>query len=419
MQLGRAEIHIYKLLLGLYVFSLAFFDKAIFFGYDSPYLYVGAISILAVVVLRRRIGIVLPNAVIFWLLFFIALLLSSFFAISYEKILSNAVRLVSIMVISVGIYNLLRSYKYGIKDTLNFYLALSFLLSIFGMLQFIEFNYFHTFNLYLPPTNLQFAASGGPGAIAGPLAIFRATGTFAEPSWLAFYLAPALILSITRYMQTSRITNLILILTILGGLISTLSLAGLILTSFIILNIFFIKFLFLLLHLKLFPSHFIRFACLGIIILLILPLVGNFIPNADNYLKTRVDEVTHGLDPSSEIRISTANHAVLLFERSPLLGIGAGNYPFAASLFLGEPADVSINSGFLLILAEMGIIGFVTFGLVLWKSFRPILRISSPLSEQLLWLVLCDSLLLISYNWWYHPLLWLHLTIPLAINNEL
>ena len=180
MQLGRAEIHIYKLLLGLYVFSLAFFDKAIFFGYDSPYLYVGAISILAVVVLRRRIGIVLPNAVIFWLLFFIALLLSSFFAISYEKILSNAVRLVSIIVISVGIYNLLRSYRYGIKDTLNFYLSLSFLLSIFGMLQFIEFNFFHTFNLYFPPTNLQFAASGGPGAIAGPLAIFRATGTFAE-----------------------------------------------------------------------------------------------------------------------------------------------------------------------------------------------------------------------------------------------
>jgi hypothetical protein len=418
MQLGLAEIQTNKLLLGLYVFSLAFFDKAIFFGYDSPCVYVGMICVLAVV-FSKKTGIVLPNAVIFWLLFLFAILLSSYLAISYDKILSSTARLISIIIISVGIYNILRSYRYSIKDTLNFYLALSILLSIVGMLQFIEFNIFHTFNLYFPPTNLQFVASGGPGALTGPLAIFRATGTFAEPSWLAYYLIPALILSITRYMQTSIITNLTSALIILGGLISTLSVAGLILFVFIILILFFIKILFVLLHMRLFPSHFIRLACFGIIMILIVNITGFLMPISESYINNRIDEITYGLDPSSNVRISTANQAVLLFELSPILGIGAGNYPFAASLFLGDPADVSINSGFLLILAETGIIGFVAFGLVLWRSFRPILRISSPLGEQLIWLLLCDSLLLISYNWWYHPLLWLHLTIPLAINNEL
>lgn len=418
MQLGHVETNICKILLALYVFSLAFFDKSIFLGYDAPHLYLGLICIFSVAILRKDAGIVLPDAAFFWILFLIALLLSSFFAFSFERVLSNAARLISMIAISIAVYNLLRSYRGAVQDGLRFYLALSVLLAILGILQFIEFNRFQTFNLYLPATNLQFIASGGPGAVAGSLSIFRATGTFAEPSWLAFFLVPASILSIIRYLQNSVIRNLIFILILFGGLISTLSLVGLILFGFAILIIISIKTAVLLLSLKVNTHSFRRFVYLVLIISSVIFGTSNYISNADDYVKARLNEIAHGQDPSSELRMATANQAMLLFERSPFIGVGAGNYPFAASSFLGGAADVSINSGFLLILAEMGIIGFMAFCLILWRSFSSVLPLRSPISEQLLWLLVCDTVLLIAFNWWYHPLFWLHLTIPLAIDDK-
>lgn len=418
MKLGPAEIIICKILLALYVFSLAFFDKSIFLGYDSPHLYLGLICIFSLIVLRRNQGIVLPDAAFFWLLFLFALLLSSFFAFSYERILSNAARLISVLAISLAVYNLLRSYRGAVQDGLKFYLMLSLFLAVFGMLQFIEFNRFQTFNLYLPATNLQFIAAGGPGAVAGSLSIFRATGTFAEPSWLAFFLVPATILSMIRYLQSSVIRYLILTLILFCGLICTLSLAGLSIFALTIFAMISLKAVLLLRSLKINIHSLRRFAYLIIIILIAVTVAATYITSSDDYVLTRLNEIAHGQDPSSEIRIATANQALHLFERSPLIGVGAGNYPFAAFSFLGGPADVSINSGFLLILAEMGIIGLVTIGLVFWGSLYPLLRHSSPISEQLLWLLVCDGLLLIAFNWWYHPLLWLHLTIPLAMDDK-
>lgn len=419
MQLGKTETRIYKFLLCLYVFSLTFFDKAIFFGYDSPYLYVGSIIFLAAIVFRKDVGIVLPKAVFFWLLFLATILLYSFSAISQEKILSNAARLALTIVISLSIYNLLRSYQYSITDTLKFYVTFSVLLSIFAVFQFVEFNFFRTFRLYLPPTNLTFTESGGPGAVAGGVVIFRATGTFAEPSWLAYYLIPAFMLAIVRYLETARLTNLILTLVIFVGMLSTLSVTALILSTIATTILIFTKFLWPLLRLKLLPRRFLSTCLLGITVLSVIFLGWNYGLEANEYLTNRLETLVQELDPSAAIRYSTIKEALALFKLSPLLGIGAGNYPFAASRFLGVPADISIDSGFFLILAEMGLIGLVTFSLVLWQSFRPILKINSSLKERLFWLLLSQVLLLISYNWWYHPLLWLHLTLPLVLRNRL
>jgi len=417
--LGQSEIRIFKFLLGLHIFSLAFFDQAIFFGYDAPYIYTGLIIFVAVIVLRRNAGIVLPKAVFFWSLFLVAILLSSFVASSQEKILSNAIRFVSVMVISLGVYNLLKLYQHSVMDALKFYVVLSVLLSIFGVLQFIEFNCFHTFRLYLPATNLTFIASGGPGAVTGNgVVIFRATGTFAEPSWLGYYLVPALLLTIIRYLQTGRLTNLILTLVVFVGLLSTFSFTALILSAIAIIILISTKLLWPLLYLKL-PRRRFLFACLlGATVLSIGFLGWNYVPKANEYLTTRWQTLTQALDPSAAMRISTVKQALALFGRSPLLGIGAGNYPFAASLFLGAPTDVSIDSGFLLILVETGLIGLVAFGLILWQSFRASLKNDSTLREQLFWLLLSHVLLLVPYNWWYHPLLWFHLTVALVVQKE-
>jgi len=419
MRIDHAEMQICRLILGLYVLSLAFFDKAVFLSHDSPYLYLGGICLFAVLLFRKNGVILFPKAAFFWLFFLIILLLSSFSAVSYEKILSNSILLLSIIVISIIIYNLLRLYRTSLIDALDFYLLLSFLLSIFAILQFIEFNFFHTFNLYLPPTNQQFILSGGPGAVVGALEIFRATGTFAEPSWLAFYLVPALILALNRYLYDGNSKSLMLALFIFLGLLCTLSFIGFIFSGVSILLLFFNKVLFPMFRFKLSVTPTLRLAFLGIILIIALQLVVNYAPVADNYIKSRLDNIVLGQDSSSEIRMNTVNQAFNLFKHNPLFGIGAGNYQFAAESFLGEPAeDVSINSGFLLILAEMGILGFIAYSLILWQSLRPTLEPISPLRDQLFWLLITDVILMIGYNWWFHPLLWFHLTIPLAANYD-
>lgn len=419
MRIDHAEMQICRFLLGLYVLSLAFFDKAVFLSHDSPYLYVGGICLFAVLLFRKNGVILFPKAAFFWLFFLIALLLSSFSAVSYEKILSNSILLLLIIAISIIIYNLLRLYRQSLKDALNFYLLLSFLLSIFGILQFIEFNYFHSFNLYLPPTNQQFILSGGPGAFVGALGLFRATGTFAEPSWLAFYLVPALTLALNRYLHDGKSASLLLTLLISIGILCTLSFLGFIFSGISILLLIFKNALFPLCRFKLSISPTLRLVFFGVIMILIFQLLLNYAPVADNYIRTRFDNIFLGQDSSSEIRMNTANQAFNLFKQNPLLGIGAGNYKLASESFLGEPAeDVSINSGFLLIAAEIGILGMIAFGLILWQSLRKTLELISPLRDQLFCLLLIDVLLLIGYNWWYHPLLWLHLTIPLAANED-
>lgn len=419
MRIEHAEMQICRFLLGLYVLSLAFFDKAVFSSHDSPYLYVGIICLFAVLIFRKNGVILFPKAAFFWLFFLIALLLSSFSAISYEKILSNSMLFLLIIAISIIIYNLLRLYRQSLIDALDFYLLLSFLLSILAILQFIEFNFLHTFNLYLPPTNQQFILSGGPGAVVGGLEIFRATGTFAEPSWLAFYLVPALILALNRYLYDGNSKSIILALFIFLGLLCTLSFIGFIFSGVSILLLFFKKILYPIFCFKFSILPALRLAFLGIIMILVLQLVVNYAPVADNYIKSRLDNIALGQDSSSEIRMNTVNQAFNLFKHNPLFGIGAGNYQFAAESFLWEPAeDVSINSGFLLILAEMGILGFLAYGLILWQSLRPTLEIISPFRDQLFWLLITDVLLMIGYNWWFHPLLWFHLTIPLAAHYD-
>jgi len=55
------NIIISKLLLGLYVFSLALFDKAIFFGYDSLTLYVAVLILLFI--LKKSLNIIIPKAI--------------------------------------------------------------------------------------------------------------------------------------------------------------------------------------------------------------------------------------------------------------------------------------------------------------------------------------------------------------------
>ena len=89
-------------------------------------------------------------------------------------------------------------------------------------------------------------------------------------------------------------------------------------------------------------------------------------------------------------------------------------------VLLGGSIDISINSGYLLILAELGLIGILAFIMILIYDYIITLNIRHDLElrDQLIWLLLSHVLLLISYNWWYHFLLWFHLVIPIAAQKN-
>lgn len=410
------NIIISKLLLGLYIFSLALFDKAIFFGYDSLTLYVAVLILLFI--LKKNLNILIPKAIFVWLIFLVVLLLSSIAAFSLSKIMTNALRYIAVLICSISLYNLLICYDDGISDALNYYIILAIFLSSLGILQVIEFNFLHSFNLYFPPTNLTFIRSGGPGAVTkSGIVIFRATGTFAEPSWLTYFLFPAFTIMIIKFLQHSNIRNLMSAIIIFIGLLCTFSFNGIVILSFMLLLLFFIKLLCPLYILKMPNKQTILSLLFGIVIVLIVvAFITSCFPVARIYLTSRLQEVVSGTDASAIMRQDTATQALELFKSFPLIGVGIGNYQYASNILLGGSVDISIDSGYLLILAELGLIGFLAFIMILIYDYIITLNIRHDLElrDQLIWLLLSHVLLLISYNWWYHFLLWFHLVIPLA-----
>lgn len=114
-----------------------------------------------------------------------------------------------------------------------------------------------------------------------------------------------------------------------------------------------------------------------------------------------------GTDVSASMRKDTATQALELFKSFLLLGVGIGNYQYASSILLGGSVDIFINSGYILILAELGLIGILAFIMILIYDYIITLNIRHDLElrDQLIWLLLSHVLLLISYNWWYHFLL--------------
>lgn len=62
-------------------------------------------------------------------------------------------------VCSISFYNLLIRYDDGISDALNCNIILIILLSLLRILQVIEFNFLHSFNLFFPLPNLTIIRS--------------------------------------------------------------------------------------------------------------------------------------------------------------------------------------------------------------------------------------------------------------------
>jgi O-antigen ligase len=118
-----------------------------------------------------------------------------------------------------------------------------------------------------------------------------------------------------------------------------------------------------------------------LLVLTILIGVASYIPN--QYMarmKTMVDLISGRMDPREEISIRTRASAYLvgfrMFIDHPFLGVGMHNFSkqyqdYARQIGLDPYAkEWAPHSLYLEVLSEMGLLGFISFSLILWTMFK-------------------------------------------------
>jgi hypothetical protein len=113
---------------------------------------------------------------------------------------------------------------------------------------------------------------------------------------------------------------------------------------------------------------------------------------------------------STASRLECADAGINMFLQSPLMGVGYGQFT--------EYFKQTAHNSFLLAPAELGVVGMVLWGMMVWISIKicwvPLNTLKGPESEEarnwalalLTWIVsMCAGILFLSFN--YHFLLWI------------
>jgi O-antigen ligase len=397
-----------RILVLVYVFSLAFFDKAGFFGYDSPWMWVGLACFAWVLTSRGPGAFRVPRAFFLWHLFMIVLLAPAVFSASPEQVLLDVVRFGFLILVCLGLYQVMRRDARGVRRVLDCQLWLGMGLSALGIVQLLEYNLLHSMHLYLPATNLTYIASGGAGAVTGGTVLFRATGTFAEPSWLGYFLIPSLVLGVGRYLRRGGVKRFLICCLIALGLLATGSFSAFLLggavTGLLILR-------------NLVAGgnrhRILRSGALPAAVVVVTLCLFVYVPQVREYAVRRFSDVSSAEDPSMTQRTDTMHEAVQLFMEHPVWGVGLGNY----GVVRAHASDVSINSAAFLLLAETGLVGLLLFGAILASSVVSTFSERTDGAFDLRWVLLAHAAMLVVFNWWFHPLLWLNIAAAAALRG--
>ncbi len=384
----------------IYVFSLAFFDKAGVAGYDSPWMWIGLACVIRALLTGGLNTFRLPRTLFLWHLFLIVLILPAVFSIAPEQVLFDVVRFGFLICVCLGLYQLMRRDDRSPGTVLDYQLWMGLGLSVLGLLQLLEYNLLNSMSLYLPATNLTYIAAGSAGAVTGNTMLFRATGTFAEPSWLAYFLIPSLVLGVSRFLRTGGLKRFVVCCLIGLGLLATGSFSGFLLgisvTSLLLVrNLLSRSNSRRILRTGAFPAAIAAGAlCLFV-----------YVPGIRDYVLQRLSSVVSANDPSMAQRTETMHEALGLFMKNPVFGVGLGNYP----AMLASGVDVSISSSLFLLLAETGMVGLMLFGLIVTSSVVSTYSHRSDDAFDLRWVLIAHAAALFVFNWWSHPLLWLNI----------
>ena len=216
---------------------------------------------------------------------------------------------------------------------------------------------------------------------AGGMHVFRPSGFMGHPNMLADYLVFVLPLLFTlTLMGVKRIGRLVwlsvLVLFVLGvaTIVLTLSRGGWI--SFALAIFFVLGFGYLR---GIVTAQLIsRLAVLGVVGMICVVIA----------FPAALLRITESDQRSTESRFVMMDHALLVIERNLLTGVGMGGYREAAknnipksfaqlSLWYQEELLKGVvHNKYLLTMAEIGVIGFIIFVLMLWKFTTAVIRVN-------------------------------------------
>lgn len=249
-----------------------------------------------------------------------------------------------------------------------------------------------------------------------------------EPLFFADYLLIPLSLSLAYFMSKDKIakhwTLAALLILLLINFILTVSRGaylGLVVT--------------LLLFIPFYIRRIFSWRNLLIVVIIAVSSYGVFfaLSHGNNYAITNFvkhvtnQDSTNGSD-SITSRLDAYKLALSIYNRYPQLGIGLGNYgPYAANYPQSAPITgwAVVNNEFLEILAETGLVGAITFGLILlviiWRSLNAIKVAADPFLKTTMFALFAAFLgILTQYNFFstlYIIHIWVLIGLMVGVQN--
>jgi len=229
--------------------------------------------------------------------------------------------------------------------------------------------------------------------------MYRMFSVFLDPNFAGTFFVLFFLFLVNIFLKNKSV---------LIGLLSILTLGAVFLTfsrSALIMLIVSASVLFILLNKK------ILIVLLLVIILAVLAISSRYF-NIENINLFRI--------VSSEARIETAKSAILIAEKSLLVGVGFNAYRYAQFRYglrnevnIASHADASPDNSFLFVIATTGIVGFILYLFLWFKMFRVVsaLGIASILG------VFINSMFI---NSLFYPfiMLWLWIILALSIKSH-
>lgn len=211
---------------------------------------------------------------------------------------------------------------------------------------------------------------------------FRAKGTFEDPNLFGAYLILSLGITLIYNNLYKKRTIGINVMLIFIALLFTFSRGGIIAIFIGALLVFLLKF-------KL--KKVMKLMIAGIILLSVFYPIGRyyFAQDYTNFFFTAFQRVTSGglNDGSAALRVYLWDTAFELWKKSPIIGVGTGQYITSAYLKLSKVVPNIPHNTYLTFLAETGTMGFLTFMSLplfgFWKVFSSAKR-GNKLSAYLL-----------------------------------
>lgn len=291
--------------------------------------------------------------------FFLA---ACFLSLAWSHVFPVSLGVLSHVVVAIMLFFLLLDERTHLKSILHAFVA--------GLIMPCFLGWFQYVNGWSPVSTLLGLASkhvetAGIAVVAtDAFRSLRAYGSFPHPNIFGGYLAIAILIIgwMVRHMKTRKqsLVFVPLIALFTSTLLITFSrgawLALTVSLFAIIAQAFWRK--------KLIPHRAIPLMTIGIVTILL--AVGIL----HTHVFARFDPSLHVEAISIEERASQYQTFPGVFRIDPILGVGPGAYVFALeSLSTGQPAwsYQPIHNTFLLLLGELGVIGFVAFGYVLFE----------------------------------------------------